>query len=378
MSAVRVLTANPGSASVKLAVVDGGMERESITIDAASVPSAHGPLSELASRWAPIDAAAIRFVHGGAHGEPVVLDARVLDRLAELVPLAPLHQPLSLTMAEIVMTELDSPVVACFDTAFHAAMPEPATRYALPRDWVRDLRLRRHGFHGLSCANALRRCTELLDVDPLGLRVVCGHIGSGVSVTAIRDGHGVDTSMGFTPLEGAVMGTRSGSVDPGLLLHLLDIGLTDSAGLAHVLSYQSGLAGMTGTSGDIREVLAARADGDPDAALAIEVYLHRLRREIGAVSASLDRVDALVFTGGVAEHQPHLIADLVAGLHLLGVAVDPVRLRGTGDRVISPAGSRVPVLVVTAREDLEMARQTANLLIGNATGPLVATKGIPS
>lgn len=375
MSAVRVLTANPGSSSVKLAIVDNDVERESITIDAASVPRAHTPLSELADRWAPLDAAAVRFVHGGGQAEPVVIDPTTLERLAGLVPLAPLHQPLSLTMAEVIGQELDLPIVACFDTAFHAAMPEPATRYGLPRGWVREFGLRRYGFHGLSCAHALRRCAALLDVDPAGLQVVCGHIGSGVSVTAIRDGHSVDTSMGFTPLEGAMMGTRSGSVDPGLLLHLLDLGVTSSSGLAHVLSYQSGLAGMTGTSGDLREVLRVRNAGDPDATLAIEVYLHRLRREIGAVSASLERLDALVFTGGVAEHQPALLAELLDRLRLLAVAVDPVRLRESGDRVISPIGARVPVLLISAREDLEMARQTRSLLTGRASGPLVTTKG---
>ena len=375
MTPVRVLTANPGSSSVKLAVVEDGFEQESITIDAASVPRSHAPLSELAGRWAPLDAAAVRFVHGGTHGEPVLLDVGTLERLAELVPLAPLHQPLSLSMAEVITQELDLPVVACFDTAFHASMPEAATRYGLPRDWVREFGLRRYGFHGLSCAHALRRCGEMLDADPTGLSIVCGHIGSGVSVTAIRDGHGVDTSMGFTPLEGAMMGTRSGSVDPGLLLHLLDIGVTSSSGLAHVLSYQSGLAGMTGTSGDLREVLAARNAGDRDAALAIEVYLHRVRREIGAVSASLERLDALVFTGGVAEHQPALLADLAAGLGLLDVAVDPARVRADGDRLISPVGARVPVLLIIAREDLEMARQTTNLLTSRVSGPLVATKG---
>ncbi len=366
---MRVLTANPGSSSVKLAVVDGEVERESITIDAASVSKAHVPLSELAGRWSPIDAAAVRFVHGGEHGEAVLLNEIVLARLAELTPLAPLHQPLSLTMADLITRELHLPVVACFDTAFHAAMPEAATRYGLPRDWVRDFGLRRYGFHGLSCANALRRCAELLGADPVELSIVCGHIGSGVSVTAIRDGHSVDTSMGFTPLEGAMMGTRSGSVDPGLLLHLLDMGVTSSTGLANALSYRSGLAGMTGTSGDIREVLAALHRGDADAALAIDVYLHRLRREIGAVSASLDRLDALVFTGGVAEHQPGLIADLINSLRLYGVSVDQMRAHGTGDRVISPAGARVPVLVITAKEDLEMARQTTNLLA--ATSPRV-------
>jgi acetate kinase len=156
---VRVLTANPGSSSVKLAVVDDGIERETVTVDAASVPMAHLPLSELAGRWAPIGAAAVRFVHGGSHTESVLLDESILGRLAELVPLAPLHhQPLSLTMAEIIRHELDVPVVACFDTAFHAAMPEAATRYALPDNWVREFGLRRYGFHGLH--PLLRACSH--------------------------------------------------------------------------------------------------------------------------------------------------------------------------------------------------------------------------
>src|SRR5207248_1446024 len=161
-----------------------------------------------------------------------------------------LHQPLSLALAELAAATVAVPVVACFDTAFHAHMPEPATRYALPRTWVDKYRLRRYGFHGLSCAHALRRTAELLDADADGLRLVCCHLGSGVSVTAIRDGRGVDTSMGFTPLEGAVMATRSGTVDPGLLLYLLRGDVTDVAGLEQVLDRRSGLAGLSGTSGD--------------------------------------------------------------------------------------------------------------------------------
>jgi acetate kinase len=172
--------------------------------------------------------------------------------------------------------------------------------------------------------------------------------------------------MGFTPLEGAVMSTRSGSVDPGLLLYLLRSGVTDVPGLAQALERSSGLAGMTGTNGDVRAVLAARAAGDRDASGAIDVYLHRLRREIGAAAVSLDRVDVLVLTGGVAEHQPALLAGLIEPLRVLGMATDPTRLAGDGDRVVSPDGAAVRVLVVTAREDLEIARQTTQTLTAAA------------
>jgi acetate kinase len=356
---MRVLTVNPGSSSIKLAVVDDGDELDAVVVDAASVDRARGPLAELARRWQPIDAVGVRFVHGGEVAEATLLDEAEVLRLKALMPLAPLHQPLSVALAGLAAELVPGRVFACFDTAFHVGLPEPAARYALPREWVREYRLRRYGFHGLSCAHALRRTAELLETEPGELQMVCCHIGAGVSATAIRDGRSVDTSMGFTPLEGAVMATRSGSVDPGLLLYLLRTGVTDAAGLDDVLDNSSGLAGMTGTSGDVREVLAARAAGDAEAALAIEVYLHRLRREIAAVAVSLDRLDAVVFTGGVGEHQPALVAELARGLSLCGVRVDVDRLAAPGDRVVSPDGARVRVAVITAREDLEIARQTA-------------------
>ncbi len=355
--AMRVLTVNPGSSSVKLGVVDDGVELAAVTVDAASAGAARKPLTELVHRWGPVNAVGVRFVHGGGRALPAVLDDQETARLQVLSPLAPLHQPLSLELADMAVM-LDVPVVACFDTAFHARMPDAATNYALPKSWVDKYGLRRYGFHGLSCAYALRRTAELLDEDdPDGLRIICCHVGAGVSVTAIRDGHGVDTSMGFTPLEGAVMATRSGTVDPGLLLYLLRAGVTDVACVEETLDRRSGLAGMTGTSGDMREVLAARASGDQDAELAVTVYLHQLRRQIGAMAAALDRLDAVVLTGGVAEHQPRLVADLVGGLGLLGLSVDSDRLWGRGDRVISPVGAGVRVLVVTAREELEIAAQ---------------------
>lgn len=358
----RVATVNPGSSSVKLAVVEDGATVAATTIDSASAEQAGAALADLVER-AGVAAVGVRFVHGGDRTAAVVADDAERARLATLTPLAPLHQPLSLELTDAVVRLLpDTPVVACFDTSFHASMPEAATRYALPTDWVRRHGLRRYGFHGLSCAYALRRCAAMLGREPADVRMLCCHIGAGVSVTAIRDGHGVDTSMGFTPLEGAVMATRSGSVDPGLLLYLLRTAGVDAAGLEQVLDRHSGLAGMTGTGGDVRDVLAARTAGDPAAALAIDVYLHRLRRELGALAAALDRLDAVVFTGGVAEHQAGLVGELMAGLPLLGTTVDPARLHGSGDRVVSQDGAEPAVLVTTAREDLEIARQTLAVL----------------
>lgn len=359
---MRVATVNPGSSSVKLAVVEDGVAVASVAIASASAERAAAPFADLVARW-QVNAIGIRFVHGGDRGGPTLLGRKEIARLTDLVPLAPLHQPLSLALTEVAVRVLpDVPVVACFDTAFHANMPEAAARYALPRTWTDTYGLRRYGFHGLSCAYAVRRCAELLGRPAPDLRLVCCHVGAGVSVTAIRDGRGVDTSMGFTPLEGAVMATRSGSVDPGLLLYLLRCGVTDVAGMEQALDRASGLAGMTGTGGDVRDVLAARAGGDPTAAPAIQVYLHRLRREIGAVAAALDRLDAVVFTGGVAEHQPGLVAELAAGTAVLGLTVDPDSVAGSGDRVVSRSGATPRVLVVTAREDLEIARQTTTVV----------------
>lgn len=365
---MRVLVVNPGSSSVKLAVVADGAALESVTVDAASAEAARRPLAELAGRWAPIDAVGVRFVHGGGRADAEVVGPAEIERLRALTRLAPLHQPLSIALAELAGELVAAPVMACFDTAFHAGIPEYAAQYALPRDWVRRFGLRRYGFHGLSCAHALGRTGELLGVDPTGLRLICCHLGAGVSVTAIHDGRSVDTSMGFTPMEGAVMATRSGSVDPGLLLYLLETGVTDAAGLATALARESGLAGMTGTNGDLRQVLAAVRAGNADARLAVDVYGHRLRREIGAMAASLDRVDAVVFTGGVAEHQPALVANIVRGLPVLGLAVDDDRVAGSRDRLISPDGAATGVLVVTAREDLEIARQVTNVAVGAMGG----------
>ncbi|TCO61976.1 acetate/propionate family kinase [Actinocrispum wychmicini] len=367
---MRVLTVNPGSSSLKLALVANGVQERQVTVDRWD-GTMSGPLSGALAEWSDVDAVAVRFVHGGNRRWPVVLDRTVLDELAGLSRLAPLHQPGAVMAAEAVLASMASvPVVACFDTSFHASMPTAARLYGLPVDLTRKYGLYRYGFHGLSCQYSLRRVAEIIDVELTAPRVVCVHMGAGVSVTAIRDGVGVDTSMGFTPLEGAVMATRSGSVDPGVLLHLLDTAAVRAEGLSDLLYHRSGLAGMTGTSGDLRDVLAARRRGSRDAELAVDVYVHRIRREIGAMAMSLDQVDAVVFTGGVATYNPDLVARIAAGLEVLGVRVVRGLLAAAGDRVVSPLGALPRVFVITAREDLELATQ--------AEAVVASRSGVPS
>ncbi|MDI5975889.1 acetate/propionate family kinase [Amycolatopsis magusensis] len=360
---MRILTLNPGSSSLKASLVDDGVAHGWATWELAEARDDARAVRDALGRWADLDAVAVRFVHGGARKEPTLLDDSRLAALDRLVPLAPVHQPLSLAVARTVrQTRPELPVVACFDTAFHATLPEAAAHYPLPRAWTRQNRLRRYGFHGLSCQYAVRRAAELLGRSVTGLQLVCCHVGAGVSVTAVKNGHSVDTSMGFTPLEGAMMATRSGSVDPGLLLHVMSTAPMTPGEMADALNHRSGLAGMSGTNGDLRAVLAAKAAGEEDADLAYAVYLHRLRREIGAAAMSLDRLDALVFTGGVAEFQPDVIRAVAGGLPVLGVHAGDVTPPAGEDGVLSEPGAPVAVLTVVPREDLEIAQGAQDML----------------
>ncbi|MDT7796613.1 MAG: acetate kinase [Actinomycetota bacterium] len=349
---MRVLTLNPGSSSMKVSLVADGAAVGWTAWDLGDP----GAVAQVIRRWPDVDAVAVRFVHGGAQKAPALVDDALLANLERLTSLAPNHQPLSLEVTREVRRRFpEVPVVACFDTAFHADMPEAASRYPLPRAWTAQNRLRRYGFHGLSCRHALSRTAELLGRAPEELQLICAHVGAGVSVTAIRDGHGVDTSMGFTPLEGAMMATRSGSIDPGLLLHVMQTAPMSPAEMADALFHRSGLAGMTGTNGDLRRVLAAAAHGERDAEIALDVYRHRLRREIGAAATTLSRLDAVVFTGGVAEHEPEVIRSILDGLGVLGLRAGDVPY-SHADRIVTAADSPVPALIVFAREDLELAR----------------------
>lgn len=368
MRPVRVLVINAGSSSLKLSLleVDGGVPdplplREQ-TVQRWSGADDLDPLREfmagLPGGAAGIDAAAHRVVHGGDRFPgPVVLSPGTVAAIEALTPLAPVHQPRSLAGIRAVSALLPGvPAVAAFDTLFHRSLPEAAATYALPREWNARFGLRRYGFHGLSHAYAARRAADLVD-RPVGrLRIITCHLGSGASLAAVRDGRAVDTTMGFTPLAGLVMATRPGSVDPGLLLWLLTEAGIGVAELSEALEHRSGLAGLSGTGGDLRDVSAARDAGDPDAGLALDVYLHRLAREIAALTASTSGMDVLAFTGGVGQNCPQVRAEVAARLSHLGVALDPGRNRRLRpDAELSAPGATVRTVVLAAREDLEIA-----------------------
>ena len=362
---MRILVVNAGSSSLKLRVLDA----DDRLVDSRDLPAPRGPADEAViaaavAGFGRIDAVGHRIVHGGTqYSTPVLIDRQVVDRLRTLVDLAPLHQPTSLAALALVSTALpDVPAVACFDTAFHATLPSAAATYALPREWRKRWELRRYGFHGLSHAYASRRAAEILGRSPDTLRVVTCHLGAGASLAAVLGGRSVDTTMGFTPLDGLVMATRSGSVDPGLVLWLEEhIGMP-SAELAATLEHRSGLLGLAGTA-DMRAVIAAAEAADTDARLALDVYLHRLRAGIAAMAASMDGLDALVFTGGVGEHAPAVRAGAARGLAFLGVDVDPHRnMSPGGDREIGTARATVRSLVIVAREDLQIAHEVRGVL----------------
>ena len=362
---MRVLVVNAGSSSLKLSVIG---ENDELTLS-ENLPSPRGSvdadeLRRTMERAGSLDAVGHRIVHGGTEFvEPVLIDERVVRRLHALSDLAPLHQPKSLHGLEIVSRVLPHlPAVACFDTAFHAHMPEAAATYALPPEWRKRWDLRRFGFHGLSHAYASRRAAELAGREVEGFRVVTCHLGAGASLAAVAGGISVDTTMGFTPLEGLVMATRSGSIDPGLLLWLEEhVGMPPSE-LASTLEHRSGLLGLTG-SADMRAILAAEAAGNRDAALAIEVYLHRLRAGIAAMAAAMDGLDALVFTGGVGERSATVRERAASGLVFLGVALDAqANADPRLDAEIGAAGAAVRTFVVEAREDLQIAHDVRRVL----------------
>lgn len=368
---MRVLVVNAGSSSLKLRLLDG----DDALIAQYDLPALRGRADEkvLAAALSELptpDAIGHRIVHGGAHYQNAVrLDARVLQELSALSELAPLHQPPALEAQALVEQALPGlPAVACFDTAFHATLPAAASTYALPRQWRERWPLRRFGFHGLSHAYAARRAAQLLGRPAEELQIVTCHLGAGASLCAVQAGRSIDTTMGFTPLEGLVMATRAGSVDPGLLLWLLEHERLETGALAHALEYESGLAGLAGTA-DMREVLTLAENGDGDAMLALDVYVHRLRAGIAAMAVALDGLDALVFTGGVGEHAFAIRAKAAAGLRVLGIALDPERNTSSNtDADIGAPDAPVRALVVTAREDLEIARQVRRLL-GASAGP---------
>jgi acetate kinase len=306
-----------------------------------------------------------RVVHGGMFfTEPTVIDDAVLTEIERLIPVAPLHNPANLTGIRTAQgLRPDLPQVAVFDTAFHTTMPEPAARYAIDPKIADRYRIRRYGFHGTSHAYVSRETARLLGKDPSEVNVIVLHLGNGASASAVERGRCVDTSMGLTPLEGLVMGTRSGDVDPAVIFHLARVGDMSMDEIDTLLNKRSGLFGLCGDN-DMREIRRRIDEGDEQAALAFDIYIHRIKKYIGAYYAVLGTVDAVAFTAGVGENAAPVREAAIAGLTGLGLAVDPDRnaLRADEARLISPDDARVAVAVVPTDEELEIATQTYALV----------------
>ncbi|KQZ08887.1 acetate kinase [Agromyces sp. Root1464] len=323
--------------------------------------AAHGPSLEA---HAPI-AVGHRVVQGGARFfEPTVITPLVKINIDELSALAPLHNPANLEGIEAAQRAFpEVPHVAVFDTAFHQTMPPAAYTYAIDRELAARHRIRRYGFHGTSHRFVSRATAAFLERPVEELRMIVLHLGNGASACAVAEGRSIETSMGMTPLEGLVMGTRSGDIDPAVLLHLERRAGLDADGLDHLLNSQSGILGLSGHA-DMRDLVAARDAGDEAATLALDVYAHRVRSYVGAYAAQLGRVDAIVFTAGVGENSAVVRERALAGLEGFGVELDPDRnaVRGGEARRISTDASKTAVLVVPTNEELEIARQTLELV----------------
>ncbi len=356
---MRVLVVNAGSSSLKLQLLDG----ETLVAEQTVARWEHADELDALQRFIEtidgVDAVGHRVVHGGTRfSGPVLIDDGVVEYLVSITDLAPLHQPKAVAAIRELRRVLPSiPQIACFDTAFHTTIPPAAATYAVPAQWNARWNLRRYGFHGLSHSYAANRAAQLLGRDVAALRIVTCHLGAGASLCAVKYGVSVDTTMGFTPLEGLVMATRSGNVDPGMMLWLLQHGGLSVADLAEGLELHGGLAGLAGTSGDIRDVIDASQAGNEAAGLALDVYVHRLVSLIGQMVTSAGGLDVLVFTGGIGEHRPEIRQVVTQRLEFLGVHIDPkLNTTSMSDAVICAPKSSVDVVVVTAREDLQIVR----------------------
>jgi acetate kinase len=374
-----VLVVNSGSSSLKYQLIDpaSGENHAKGVIERIGEPGSQVPdhgaaldraLDEMGGRLDPAALLAVghRVVHGGSRfAAATVVDEAVRAAIADLAPLAPLHNPANLQGIEATTRIFpEVPQVAVFDTAFHHSLPAAAYTYAVPQEWREAYGVRRYGFHGTSLSYVARRAALLLEKDLAATDLVVLHLGNGCSACAVRGGRSIETSMGLSPLEGLVMGTRSGDVDPSLGAYLHRIADLDAPGYDRALNRESGLLGLAGVS-DLRSVEHRLADGDPAAALAVDVMVHRLVKYVGAYAAVLGRVDGLVLTGGIGEHSPLVRARLAERLGLLGVELDPqANAGGDPERFVSAATSRTAMMVVPTNEELEIARQAAGVVTG--------------
>lgn len=368
---MKILTLNAGSATLKFKLFQ--MPGESVLAEGVEEPVSGDALLDAAERVIRrcqplgVDAVGHRVVHGGPKfWEPTRIAPDVLEGLRSLETLDPLHNPTEVALIEAGLRLLPgSPAVALFDTAFHRTLPETAWRYALPRLLSERLHLRRFGFHGLSHRFVSERLLHCLGRQPEGTKLIICHLGSGASVCAVRDGQSVDTSMGLTPLEGLVMGTRSGDVDPGLMLYLMRVeGMTPDS-VNELLNHQSGLLGLSARSRDVRDLERAAREGDALAEMALAVFAYRVRKYIGAYAAALGGLDAVAFTGGIGEHSAPMRARICQDLEFLGLRLNTGRNReasGKEPARVSADDSAVSAWMIPTDEERQMARETAALL----------------
>ena len=363
---VRVLTVNVGSSNVKLRLLDeADRELWARTFDVGDRSSNREAVQAFLAGAPEFDAVGHRLVHGVPHFRDSTLATdEVIAQLRALGGLAPLHNEASLNLLEAAREALpDLPHVACFDTSFHRTLPEEAAVYPVPWHWT-EAGMRRYGFHGLSFDYAGGRAAQILGQPLEKLRLVICHLGSGASLAAVENGVSVDTTMGVTPNEGLMMGTRSGSVDPGGLLWIMGEQHLSPLEADHQLEHHAGLLGVSGVSSDVRPVLQAADLGNERAQLAIAIYLRRLRAGIAAMAAAMGGVEAVIFTGGVGEHSARIRADACRGLGFLGVDVDDQANESVdADRVVSPADSATAVVVVYSREDVGIAAEVRKVLV---------------
>ncbi|MCQ8191429.1 acetate kinase [Streptomyces rugosispiralis] len=379
MNGSRVLVLNSGSSSLKyqlLDMADGSRPASGIVerIGEGPVTDHAAALKQVADELAAkglglhspeLAAVGHRVVHGGTRfTEPTLITDEVVEEIEKLIPLAPLHNPANVTGIKVARAlRPDLPQVAVFDTAFHSTIPEAAARYAIDVATADRWGVRRYGFHGTSHAYVSRATAELLGKEPAEVNTIVLHLGNGASASAVRGGTCVETSMGLTPLEGLVMGTRSGDIDPAAIFHLSRVGGMSTDEIDTLLNKRSGLAGLCGDN-DMREIGRRMGEGDQAAQLAFDIYIHRLRKYVGAYTAVLGRVDAIAFTAGVGENSAAVREAATRGLTAFGIEVDGVRnaLRSATARLISTETSRVAVAVVPTDEELEIAGQTYRLV----------------
>jgi acetate kinase len=374
-SAGLVLVLNSGSSSVKYALVDPDTGERPLSGQAENIGTSGGSYHDAITQilnhlddqgHVDLAGAGHRVVHGGERfSDSVLVDDDVLAAIRSFSPLAPLHNPANLAGIEAVSAVRPGlPQVAVFDTAFHQSMAPAAFRYAVPQEWYTRYGVRRYGFHGTSYRFVSERAAARLGRAPAGLRLIVAHLGNGCSAAAISGGKSVDTTMGLTPMEGLVMGTRSGDVDPGLLGYLAERTGRSAAGLTEVLDTESGLLGLSGASNDMRTISESAEKGDERAGLALDVFVHRLAKAVAALAASLDGLDALVFTAGIGENSPVIRSRVLARLGFLGLTEDPeanaAHGRSTNGRISHPGP--VQALVIPTDEELMIARDTARLV----------------